>query len=220
MEKVEIEKDKNIEENNKEKEEKTDRGTPIKVKVVDKRSSVLTKEEEIPDDVLKELEKRKPTYVEKLLSEIEEKKQQLLELSQAYRKLQADSEQFRIRLNKDVENRVFKGKASFLRDFLEVLDNLERGIEAAEKNKDFDSFLEGIKLIRSQFLQKVEKNGIKEINAKGEEFNPQYHEALNILAVDKKEEDNKVIEVVEKGYMINDDVLRPAKVIVGKFNGK
>jgi len=185
------------------------------LKVVDKRSSTIA-----DDETIKESTSKKPTYVEKILSEIEEKKQQILELSQAYRNLQKDSEEFRLRLNKDVENKVFKGKIVLFCDLLEILDNLERGIESAEKNKDFDSFLQGIKLVKTQFLQKVEKNDIKEINSVGEDFDPKFHDALSTMIVEEKENDNKISEVIEKGYLIKDEVLRPSKVIVGKFDGK
>jgi len=125
-----------------------------------------------------------------------------------------------LRLNKDVEKRVFKGKIEFSRDFIEVLDNLERGLESAEKIRDFDSFFEGIKLVISQFLQKIQKNDIKEIKSAGEDFNPKFHEALSTTPVEEKDKDNKVVEVIEKGYLIKEEILRPSKVIVGKFDGK
>jgi len=190
------------------------------LKVVDKRSSIIADDENVSEETRKEPTSKQPTYVKKLLSEIEEQKKQLLDLSKAYRNLQKDSEDFRIRLNKDVENRVFKGKISFFRDLLEILDNIERGIESAEKTKDFDSFLHGIKLVETQFLQKIEKHDIKEISSVGVEFDPKFHDALSMTIVEEKENDNKITEVVEKGYLIKDEVLRPSKVIVGKFEGK
>lgn len=191
------------------------------LKVVDKRSSIIADDESVSEETgRKESSSKHPKYVEKLLSEIEGQKQQLLELSKAYKNLQKDSEDFRIRLNKDVENRVFKGKISFFRDLLEILDNIERGIESAEKTRDFDSFLHGIQMVKTQFLQKVEKHDIKKINSVGEEFDPKFHDALSTAIVEERENDNKVTAVVEKGYLIKDEVLRPAKVIVGKFHDK
>lgn len=194
---------------------KVDEADEIKVKVVDKRSS--TSDETDKTQSTESAFPKLPTYVESLQKELDENKQKMIELSQLVRKSQKENEDFRLRLTKDIERRVLNGKIKFLEDMLELLDNLERGLNIAKEKKDFDSFFDGIEMVKKQFQQKLKNSGVMEIESIGEDFDPKYHDAISTANVDKEEIDGKVIEEAQKGYILEDQVLRPSKVIVGKF---
>lgn len=136
----------------------------------------------------------------------------------------ADEENSRRRLRLDVENAHKYGIEKFARSMLNVLDSLERGIESSNKIETtenpandliINSLKDGMDLTLKLLLNNLEEFGIKMLNPIGEAFNPMYHEALSI----QKQEnvpDNSIINVIQKGFMIHDRVLRPARVIVSK----
>ena len=106
--------------------------------------------------------------------------------------------------------------------FLEVLDNLDRAIqaslEAANINPNVVGLLEGVKMVRQQFLSTLENHGVDSIDAAGMPFDPNVHDAISVVPVTTSDRDGYVIEVVTPGYQIADEVLRPASVTVGKFS--
>jgi len=102
-------------------------------------------------------------------------------------------------------------KEKILLEFLKVLDNLERAIEVAEDSE----LLKGIEQIISQFRKTLQQEGVVEIEAKGKDFDPNFHEAVVEVKVEN-EDSGKVVEVLEKGYLMNGQLLRPAKVKVSK----
>lgn len=99
----------------------------------------------------------------------------------------------------------------FAKEMLEVVDNLERAIGAAENAGD-QAMLEGIELTHKSLLSVLEKNGVQVVNPIGEKFNPDYHEAVGMLPDTEKD---VVGQVLQKGYTLNDRTLRPAIVMVG-----
>ena len=107
------------------------------------------------------------------------------------------------------------GAESLAREFLSVGDNLQRALDSSEDATVLDSMKEGLELTFKSFESALKSAGITSIDPAGENFDPEKHEALS-LAQDESREENTVIEVVQKGFMILDRVLRPAKVIVSK----
>ena len=104
---------------------------------------------------------------------------------------------------------------SLAREFLSVGDNLQRALDSSEDATDLDSMKEGLELTFKSFESALKSAGITSIDPAGENFDPEKHEALSLVQ-DESREENTVIEVVQKGFMILDRVLRPAKVIVSK----
>jgi molecular chaperone GrpE len=103
---------------------------------------------------------------------------------------------------------------------LEIIDNLDRAIEAAKTDKQDNrssAFLEGILLVRNQCLSTFSRYGVTPVLALGLSFDPNIHDALSMVPVTDPSKDNIVITVVKPGYFVNDDLLRPASVIVGKI---
>ena len=101
------------------------------------------------------------------------------------------------------------------RKFIYILENLDRALAVTQESKNFESLVDGVKLIRDQFNAALSELGLDEIKVKGEPFNPEIAEAVETIEVEDEAEDNKVLEVISKGYRINDTLVRPAQVKVG-----
>ena len=101
-----------------------------------------------------------------------------------------------------------------LLDIVTIIDDFERAIKSAEESRDFDSFHEGVALIEKQFTNMLERKwGLKRFDSEGEEFDPQKHEAV-MTDEDREHDKPVVVEDYQKGYFLNDKVLRSAKVKV------
>ena len=99
---------------------------------------------------------------------------------------------------------------------LPVLDNLDRTIFAASQNREAPSVVDGVRLVRRQIAATLESYGVQRIDARGQAFDPALHEAVSMVAVDDPRHDRIVIDQLEPGYAMNDRLLRPAKVVVGR----
>ena len=127
----------------------------------------------------------------------------------------AELDNYRKRAAKEKIETVKYGNETLLRDILPLVDSIDRALQHAAKSQDFEAFRQGLVLLRDQFLQVLEKNGVQPIEALGKDFDPNFHEAM--LQVETGDRDhNKVIEEYEKGYLLNGRLLRPARVSVSK----
>lgn len=127
---------------------------------------------------------------------------------------QADFENLKKRLERERNEFIKYANEGLLVELLTVLDDLERLVSLAEKHKqDFDSFLQGVEMILSHLYELLKKQGIKAIDTKDKKFDPNFHEALMRLESDSLE-DNKIIEEFQKGYLLNDRLIRTSKVKV------
>jgi molecular chaperone GrpE len=158
---------------------------------------------------------RFPSFVEELKARTEAAERKLHERIES---LQRENDAFRERLDRQVEQRVRRGKAELLRDLLEVVDNLERALEAASESPD-STLREGVALNLELFLSKLSTGGVEPIDSQNEPFDPNVAEAIGTVVVNDPELDGKIVEVVQKGYQWDDQLLRPAIVRVGRFEG-
>ena len=130
-----------------------------------------------------------------------------LELAQ---RTQAELENFRKRAARDIAQAGQRAKANLVRELLPVVDNLERALATA--NPEEDHLAEGVRLVHVELVNTLERNGIKAFDPAGEPFDPTVHEAISM-----REGENGsgiVLDVVEKGYRLGDNVIRPARVVV------
>ncbi len=158
----------------------------------------------------------KPTYVEELERRLADQQSQVQSYAAKYREAAQEFEQARVRLRREVSREVEREKRAILAGLLEVLDNLDRAIEAARTGALGSSLLQGVELVRSQFLAKLEAHGVMRIEALGQPFDPALHEAVATVPVSNPAQENAVVAVVRPGYRIGDEVLRPATVAVGR----
>ena len=130
-------------------------------------------------------------------------------------RLQADMENLRKRNERDLANAHKFALEKFANALLPVKDSLEMGLLAAVENADVDKLVEGSELTLKMLTSAMEKYNINEINPLNEKFNPEYHEAMSMQERDDVEP-NTVVTVVQKGYTLNDRLIRPAMVIVSR----
>ena len=132
-----------------------------------------------------------------------------------YMRLQAEFDNYRKRTLREKMDLVASGGADVLKNMLAVLDDMYRAVAASEKSEDIAALREGEKLVLQKFEEALKQKNVTEIKAVGEEFNADYHEAVARFAAGEDMK-GKVIDVVQRGYMLGDKVLRYAKVVVGE----
>ena len=162
----------------------------------------------------------KPTYVEELERQVADKDRQIQEYIAKYRGAAQEFEDARLRLRREISKDIERGRREILADLLEVVDNLDRAIESAKSPAapadSGQALIEGIELVRRQFLAKLEAFGVKRIEIEDGRFDPALHEAITTVPAANPDRDGLIAGVVRQGYRIGDDVLRPAAVAVSK----
>ena len=127
----------------------------------------------------------------------------------------AESENIRRRASRDVENAHKFAVEKLLNDLFPVLDSLEKAVETANQTEGASAIAEGVELSLRMFVSTLEKSGVVQIDPLGEPFDPQQHEAMAMVP-NPDAEPNSVMEVMQKGYSLNERLVRAAKVIVTK----
>ncbi len=131
-------------------------------------------------------------------------------------RLKAEIENNRKRSVRDIENAHKYALRNFSESLLPIVDSMEMAQKAAEaKNASLESIIEGTELTMSMFIQVLKKHGLQEVNPIGEKFDPEQHQAISMVE-DKSAESNTVISVMQKGFMLNERLVRPAMVVVSK----
>jgi molecular chaperone GrpE (heat shock protein) len=183
--------------------------------VVDKRFWVAREGEENGQDSEPPASTRRlPTYVEQLQEQLAEK-DRLLKTHVA--ETRHEQEELRRRLARDLEQRVQLATGDLLADFLPVLDNLERALQSAEQSASVEALLEGVTLVRTQFLNVLGRHGLEALNRLGQPFDPSLDEAIGMVEVSDPAQHNLVLQEWQKGYTLHEKVVRPAKVAVGRM---
>lgn len=184
----------------------------LQEKDVEQAATAEGTEETAAEEATAEEVKAEPTAEEKL-AQLEE---ELAKEKKEYLFLMADFDNFRKRTLKEKAELIRNGGEKVLGDLLPVLDDFERALQAINSGNDVESLKEGVNLIYGKFVQYLEKNQVKEIISTDADFDTELHDAVTTFPVDDESKKGKVIDTVQKGYMINDKVLRHAKVVVGQ----
>lgn len=138
------------------------------------------------------------------------------ELNNRFLRLYAEFENYRKRTNKERLDLITNANSDLLKDLIPVIDDFERAITNNTDADDIEGIKEGFSLIYNKYKGLLQSKGLKAMEAKGEVFDPELHEAIANLPTEDKKMKGKVIDDVEKGYFLNDKVLRFAKVVVGQ----
>jgi molecular chaperone GrpE len=146
----------------------------------------------------------------------EELKKQIEELKDKYLRLSAEFDNYRKRTMKERMDLIKNASEEVLVNILPVMDNFERAMKAMEIATEIEPVKEGITLIYSNFKDFLSQKGIKEIEAQNQDFNTDFHEAITRIPVQDKAMAGKVFDVIQKGYFLNEKVVRYAKVVVGE----
>jgi molecular chaperone GrpE len=140
----------------------------------------------------------------------------LTEVLHAYRKVKTENEGFRDRVTRDVERSFNRRHEKLLLKFIDILDNLDRALEAAEQTYAGNTLIEGLILVRTQLLQTLQQEGLERIPVLGLPFDPAISEAVGTQHVDDPEHDHVVVREVMRGYKLHGRVARPSRVFVGQ----
>lgn len=149
-------------------------------------------------------------------NELKEAAEKSKDIQDKFLRSQADFENMRKRLEKDRQEFIKYANEGILLELLNVLDDLERTINLAEdKHEDLNAFVKGVEMILAHLYDMLKQYGVKPIEAEGKVFNPHYHEAL--MQVENKDlPEHTIVEVLQKGYLMHERVIRTAKVKVSK----
>ncbi len=176
------------------------------------------KETETKDKKDNKKDKQKETKKESLEDKVESLGVKLQEVNDKYLRLYSEFENYRKRTSKEKIDLISTASEEVIKDLLPVVDDYERALASIEKIEDENvkAALEGITLIYKKLYSVLERRGLKPINAKGETFDENLHEAIAQIPATKEEDKDKVIDETTKGYYLNDKVIRYSKVVVAK----
>ena len=189
------------------------------LRVTDRRRIYLDPEE--TEQVNEEVEQPnlKPKYVEELEARTQAAERQVQDVQQRFdqlrQQLQRETDATRQRLNRSADERAANEKAKFIADFLPVLDDLQRAIDAVSENAPREAVLEGLRSIANSVQNALTNAGVEPVAAVGETFDPELHEAVDTAETDP-EMDGRVISEYSRGFRMGDKLLRPARVKVGR----
>ena len=185
-------------------------------------ASATPVEEVTPEEVLPEETSDQSVEADaKEVCEDAEKKIQDLQAAldkekKEYLFLMAEFDNFRKRTLKEKSDIIKNAGENVLKGLLPIMDDFERGIKAAESSPEADSVKEGVKLIYNKLKNYLGQNGVKEMDPADDTFDTEKHEAISVVPVPDEDKKGKILDTVEKGYTINDKVLRHAKVVVAQ----
>jgi len=168
------------------------------------------------EDTSKKKKKKDNKEIEKLNEELKNLTDKYNELNDRYLRLAAEFDNYKKRTLKEKSDLLKYGGESVLTNLLSIIDDFERAQNSIKSSSDIEAIKQGIELINTKFQDFMKQQGIKEIEAKNADFNTDYHEAITRFAAPSEDMKGKVIDVIQKGYMLHDKVIRFAKVVVGE----
>jgi molecular chaperone GrpE len=160
--------------------------------------------------------KAESSQPEEVIDPIVDLQNQLNEANDKYIRLSAEFDNYRKRTQREKMDLIKYASEDVMKSLLPVIDDFDRAVKHTHDSVDIDAVKQGLVLIQSKFLDFLKSNGVKEIEAVGLELDTDIHEAITKIPVDDKKLKGKIVDVVEKGYKLNDKVIRFSKVVVGE----
>ncbi len=157
---------------------------------------------------------RYPSFVEELISRVNETEKRFRD---RVKQLDQETARTRARLEAEYERKLTTSRQDLMVPFLEVLDNLERALQAASSTENGTDLLKGLKLTADLFRKQLRANGVEPIDVLDKPFDPHISQAVGLMPVSEASRDGLVVEEVLRGYRIGENLLRPAQVRVGHF---
>ncbi|WP_373722276.1 nucleotide exchange factor GrpE [Bacteroides heparinolyticus] len=191
-------------ENNFEEELKTQTATDECTEEVAEKEE--TQEEEVPP----------LTEEERLAQELEKANELIEEQKDKFLRLSAEFDNYRKRTMKEKAELILNGSEKSISSILPVVDDFERALKNMETATDVAAVREGVELIYNKFMSVLEKNGVKVIETKEQPLDTDYHEAIAVIPAPEEVLKGKILDCVQTGYILNDKVIRHAKVVVGE----
>lgn len=212
------------------KKKTSDKDENLKSEVVEVENNNIAKEDDKNSDKAKQTNdkmeesvtkksgkgKLEDNKLEKLKKEIKAKEDELKEMQDKYIRLSAEFDNYRKRTLKEKMDLTKYAGEDLLKDILPVIDDFERGMNNVKEGSDIEAIKQGMELIQNKFKNFISQKGLKEIEALNQEFNMDLHEAITKIPAPEEKLKGKIVDVIEKGYYLNDKVIRFAKVVIGE----
>lgn len=181
--------------------------------MVEEKTSAET---ENKDTEKKETKKAKSSKKSKKEDELDKLQDELATLKDKHIRLQAEFDNFRKRTLKEKMELMKSAGESTLLNVLPVIDDFERALQTMGEAEEGNPIVDGVTLIYNKFQEFLKQNGVKEIDAKGQDFDTDLHEAITKIPAPSEDLKGKIVDVVQTGYMLNDKVIRFSKVVIGE----
>jgi len=197
-----------------------DNGKKIDVDFVEEeqaKESTSTENEKEETSKKEDSTRKETPAVDKQIAEYEKKIQ---DLEEQILRLKAEFINYKRRVEREQSEFADYVKGEIFKKILPILDDFKLMMEKAEAGKNEGSILEGARMIYDKFIQILEKEGLERIESLGKKFDPEIHEALIMKSIPDEDKHEHVVEVFQEGYKLKDKLLRPSKVIVGRFDRK
>ena len=202
--------------------DKKDEGAK-EIRVTDRRRIYLDPDGTASSSKAAETPNLKPTYVEELEARTKAAEKLAQEVQSRFEqlraKLQQETDETRQRLNRSADERAERRAADFIAALLPVLDNLRRATEAIESGSSPEQISEGVRQTAASFENALAAAGVEPIESVGQDFDPEFHEAVETIEVEPDME-GKVIDEYSRGYRMGERLLRPSRVRVGRVSNK
>lgn len=166
------------------------------------------------NDVIEDKKKNEKKSKNSEKDKVQELGEKLAELNDKYLRLYSEFENYRKRTNQEKADLIKYGSEDTIKAILPIVDDYERALQAFGENDDNAALKEGVVLIYNKLMSTLQQKGLKAIEAKGEKFDENLHEAVAQFPASDEEQKGKVIDEVVKGYYLNDKVIRYSKVVV------
>ncbi len=173
-------------------------------------AAVDSEDENLESEAIKEASEEET--LEKKMKSLED---QVAHEKKEYLFLMAEFDNFRKRTLREKSEIIRNAGESVLKGLLPIMDDFERGIKASEGSDDASTLKEGMVLIYNKLKKYLAQNGVKEMDPGDDSFDTEKHEAISVVPVPDDSKKGKILDTVEKGYMLTDNVLRHARVVVG-----
>ena len=182
----------------------------------DKHNATEEKTDTPTEEVVGKQEKPKKKVKLSKSEQITELQYQLAELNDKYLRLFSDFDNYRKRSSKDKIDLIKTASKEVIEGLLPVLDDFDRGLHAFREQKVAEDTVHGVELIQNKLFNFLKTKGLEPMDSKGKDFDTDYHDAITQIPAPTDDLKGKVVDVVEKGYLLNGTIIRHAKVVVGK----
>ncbi|WP_235891177.1 nucleotide exchange factor GrpE [Sphingobacterium lumbrici] len=183
-------------------------------KYINNRAMMNEQQENIHEENL--AQEDTPQTEQETVSKEEKLTQELAESNDRYARLFAEFDNYKKRTSKERIDLIQSAGQGVITKLLPIIDDFDRALHAMSTAQDVDSVKQGIELVNSKFKKLLENEGLKEMEVLGQPFDAEYQEAITAIPAPDEDQKNKVLDVVEKGYFLNDKVIRFAKVVIGQ----
>lgn len=201
--------DNNMETKEQKMNEETVQVNPAETQEATPQNEAGTQEQNQESQAVVSEEERLQIELDKANTTIEEQKDKYLRLS-------AEFDNYRKRTLKEKAELILNGSEKSISSILPVIDDFERALKNMEQATDVAAIREGVELIYNKFMSVLEKNGVKVIETKEKALDTDYHEAIAVIPAPQEELKGKILDCVQTGYLLNEKVIRHAKVVVGE----